>query len=79
MLGHDAPLLLAAAEQYRQANRPLMRARALEGTASAHADAGDTGRARVALASATEVYSWLGASVDVARTKAALATVGAST
>jgi tetratricopeptide (TPR) repeat protein len=71
LLGHDAPLLLAAAERYQRANRPLMRAKALESAAPAHADACDGERARAALASATQIYSWLGASVDAARTKAA--------
>jgi tetratricopeptide (TPR) repeat protein len=78
MLGHDAFLLLAAAEEYERANRPLMRARALEGAASAHADVGDWERARAAIASATQIYNRLGASVDVARTKAAFATASVS-
>jgi tetratricopeptide (TPR) repeat protein len=77
MLGHDAPLLVAAAEHYRRANRPLMRARALEGAASAYADAGDGERARAALASARQTYGWLGASLDTARTKASFEKVGA--
>jgi tetratricopeptide (TPR) repeat protein len=79
LLGHDAPLLLAAAEQYQRANRPLMHARALEGAASAHADVGDGERARAVLAGATQIYSWLGASVDAARTKAAFEAEGAPT
>ncbi|MGH3253434.1 MAG: hypothetical protein ACRDOI_45445, partial [Trebonia sp.] len=77
LLGHDAPLLLAAAEGYERASRPLLRARALEGAASAHAAADDGERARAALASAIQVYSWLGASVDAARTKAASETLSA--
>jgi len=79
LLGHDASLLLAAAEEYEQASRPLLRAGALEGAASAHADAGDWEQARAVLASAIQLYSWLGASVDVARTRAAFETVGALT
>jgi tetratricopeptide (TPR) repeat protein len=72
VLGHDAPLLLAAAERYERAGRPLLRAKALESAAAAHADAGVLDRARVALTSAIRVYTWLGARADVARTEAAL-------
>jgi tetratricopeptide (TPR) repeat protein len=76
MLEHDAALLHAAAEQYRRASHPLMRARALEGAASAHGNVGDWERVRVALAAATQIYNCLGASVDAARTRAASETVG---
>jgi tetratricopeptide (TPR) repeat protein len=75
MVEQDASVLLAAAEQYQRASRPLLRATALEGAASAYADAGDRERARAALESATQVYNWLGASVDAARTKTACGTV----
>ncbi|MCW2892935.1 MAG: LuxR family transcriptional regulator fused with ATPase domain [Actinomycetia bacterium] len=71
MLGHDAPLLLAAAEQYRRASRPLLRAKALEGAASAYARVGEAEQAQEALTSAAEIYGWLGASVAAARTQAA--------
>jgi tetratricopeptide (TPR) repeat protein len=79
VLGHDAPLLLTAAERYERAGRPLLRAKALESAAAAHADAGDLDQARAALTSAIRVYTWLGASVDVARTQAALDRAGAPT
>jgi tetratricopeptide (TPR) repeat protein len=71
MLGHDAPLLLAAAEQYRRASRPLFRAKALEGAASAYARIGDEKQAQAALTSATEIYNWLGAPAAAARMQAA--------
>jgi tetratricopeptide (TPR) repeat protein len=71
MLGHDAPLLLAAAEEYRRSRRPLLRAKALEGAASAHARVGEAEQARAALTGAADIYGWLGASAAAARTKAA--------
>jgi tetratricopeptide (TPR) repeat protein len=71
MLGHDAPLLLAAAEQYRRASRPLFRAKALEGAAAAYVRGGGAEQARAALTSATEIYNWLGAPAAAARTQAA--------
>jgi tetratricopeptide (TPR) repeat protein len=72
MLGHDASLLLAAAEQYRCASRPLLRAKALEGAALAHARAGAEEQAETALAGAAELYDRLGATADAARVKAAV-------
>jgi tetratricopeptide (TPR) repeat protein len=71
LLGHDAPLLLAAAEQYRRASRPLFQAKALEGAASAYARAGAPEQAQAALTSATEIYKWLGVPAAAARTRAA--------
>jgi tetratricopeptide (TPR) repeat protein len=71
MLGHDAPLLLAAAEQYRRASRPLFQAKALEGAASAYARVGEAEQARKALTNAAEIYNWLGASAAAARMQAA--------
>jgi tetratricopeptide (TPR) repeat protein len=71
LVGHDAPLLLAAAEQYERASRPLLRAKALEGAATAYARVGATEQARIALTSATEIYGGLGASAAAARMQAA--------
>jgi tetratricopeptide (TPR) repeat protein len=77
MLGQDAPLLLAAAGRYERASRPLLRAMALESAAAAHGEVGDGEGARAALASATRVYTLLGALADAARTKPAVKTAGA--
>jgi tetratricopeptide (TPR) repeat protein len=71
MLDHDAPLLLAAAEQYGRASRPLFRAKALEGAASALARIGAAEQAQAALTSAAEIYGWLGAPAAAARMQAA--------
>ena len=71
MLGHDAPLLLAAAEQYRRASRPLFQAKALEGAASASARVGEAEQAQAALVSATEIYNCLGVPEAAARSQAA--------
>jgi tetratricopeptide (TPR) repeat protein len=67
LLDHDAPRLLEAAERYQAAGRPLPRAKALE------AAAGESGRDRdraQAAAGAIEIYTRLGAVVDVARLRA---------
>ena len=72
VLGHDAPLLLTAAERYDRAGRPLLQAMALESAGAAHAEAGDLDRARAALTSAIRVYTGLGARADAARAEAAL-------
>jgi tetratricopeptide (TPR) repeat protein len=77
IIGRDGSLLLAAAEQYRCASRPLLRAKALEAAASAFGRVSEEGQARAALAEAAEIYGWLGASVAAARMKAAYETVGA--
>jgi tetratricopeptide (TPR) repeat protein len=73
LLDHAAPLLLAAAERYRDASRPLQRAMALEAAAAAYARAGDLASARAALDTATQVYTSLGATVDAARAQASCA------
>ena len=49
MLDGDASRLLAAAERYDQASRPLLRAKALEAAAGQFLDAGDRGQARAVL------------------------------
>jgi len=70
LLDHDAPRLLAAAERYVEASRPLLRATALEAAAGAFVCSGDRGQARAAFTRAVEIYTSLGAVVDVARLQA---------
>ena len=70
LLDHDAPRLLAAAERYTDAGRPLLRAKALEAAAGHFVDADDRGQARAAFTAAVEVYTSLGAAADVARLQA---------
>jgi DNA-binding CsgD family transcriptional regulator/tetratricopeptide (TPR) repeat protein len=70
LLDRDAARLLAAAERYHQASRPLQRAKALEAAAGNFIDVGDRGQARAAFTDAVEVYTSLGAAADVARVQA---------
>ena len=70
LLDHDASRLLAAAERYDDAGRPLLSAKALEAAAGHFVDAGDRGQARDAFTRAVEVYTSLGAAADVARLQA---------
>jgi DNA-binding CsgD family transcriptional regulator len=70
LLDHDAPRLLAAAERYDEAGRPLLSAKALEAAAGHFVDTGDRGQARDAFTRAVEVYTSLGAAADVARLQA---------
>ena len=70
LLDHDASRLLAAAERYGDAGRPLLRAKALEAAAGEFIDADDRGPARDAFTSAVEVYTALGAAADVSRLQA---------
>jgi DNA-binding CsgD family transcriptional regulator len=70
LLDHDAPRLLAAAERYGEAGRPLLSAKALEAAAGHFVDTGDRGEARAAFTSAVEVYTSLGAATDVAQLQA---------
>ena len=72
LLDHDASGLLAAAERYQDAGRPLLRARALEAAAAEFARADAHDRARAASAGAAEIYTRLGAAVDGARVQARL-------
>ena len=67
LLDHDASKLLAAAERYDEASRPLQRAKALEAAARQFADAGDRDQARAAFTQAADVYDSLGAAGDLAR------------
>ena len=71
LLDHDAPRLLAAAERYDDASRPLLSAKALEAAATEFLRTGDRGQARAAFTRAVEVYTSLGAAADVARLQAA--------
>jgi DNA-binding NarL/FixJ family response regulator len=67
LLYHDATQLLAAADRYEQASRPLLKAQALEAAAGEFIRAGDREQARAAFTQAVEVYRSLGAAADVAR------------
>jgi DNA-binding CsgD family transcriptional regulator len=70
LLDHAAPRLLAAAERYDEAGRPLPSAQALEAAAGEFVSTGDRGPARDAFTRAVEVYTSLGAAADVARLQA---------
>ncbi len=66
LLDHDPTGLLAAAERYGDASRPLLRAKALEAAAGDFVRADERDRARTAFTSALDIYSSLGAATDVA-------------
>ena len=70
LLDHDPARLLAAAERYDDASRPLLSAKALEAAADEFVDAGDRTQARTAFTRAVEIYTSLGAAADVARLQA---------
>jgi tetratricopeptide (TPR) repeat protein len=70
LLDHDASRLLAAAERYDDAGRPLLTAKALEAAAGHFIDAGDRSPARDAFTRTVEAYTSLGAAADVARLQA---------
>jgi tetratricopeptide (TPR) repeat protein len=70
LLDHDATQLLAAADRYEHAGRPLLRAQALEAAARELVRSGERREARAAFTRAVEVYSSLGAAADVARLQA---------
>ena len=67
LLDHDATRLLAAAERYGDASRPLLSAKALEAAAGDFVCTGDRDQARAAFTRAVEIYTSLGAATDVAR------------
>ncbi len=71
LLDHKASRLLAAAERYDDAGRPLQKAKALEAAAREFADASDLGQARAMFTRAVEAYASLGAVADVTRLQAA--------
>jgi len=70
VIDHDAPRLLSAAERYGDANRPLFSAKALEAAAGNFLRAGDRDQARAAFTRAVEIYTSIGAAMDVARLQA---------
>ena len=70
LVEHDATGLLAAAERYAEASRPLMNAKALEAAATEFVRADDRAQAREAFSRAVEMYTTLGAAADVARVQA---------
>ncbi|MDQ7803024.1 AAA family ATPase [Amycolatopsis sp. A133] len=72
LLERDAATLLRAADGYRDAGRPLSRAKALEAAAIAFAEAHaeDRGSARAAFTHAIDLYTELDAQWDVARLRA---------
>ena len=70
LVDHDAGRLLRAADRYRDAGRPLPRAKALEAAAGALVDRGERDPARAAFSRAVDLYSSLGATRDVARLQA---------
>jgi DNA-binding CsgD family transcriptional regulator len=76
LLDRDASRLLAAAERYDSASRPLMRAKALEAAAGNFVHADDRSQARAAFTGAVEVYASLGAAADVARLQATFRAYG---
>ncbi len=70
LLDRDAETLLRAADGYRDAGRPLPRAKALEAAAVAFAEAGERGSARAAFTRALDLYAGFGAQWDIARVRA---------
>jgi DNA-binding CsgD family transcriptional regulator len=70
VLDHDAPRLLAVADRYDDASRPLLRAKALEAAAGEFVENDDRDQARAAFTGAVEVYTALGAAADAARLQA---------
>src|SRR6266581_4389206 len=66
-LDHDVTRLLAAAERYGDASRPLLSAKALEAAAGDFVGADDRDQARAAFTRAVEIYTSLDAATDVAR------------
>jgi len=73
LLEHDAAGLLTAAERYGDAARPLLSAKALEAAAEEFLNHGDRSQARAAVIRAADIYTSLGALVDVARLQAGAA------
>jgi DNA-binding CsgD family transcriptional regulator len=67
MLDRDAFVLLAAAQQYADAGRPLPRAKALEAAAECLVEAEERTAARQAFQQAVEIYEFLGAEADLNR------------
>lgn len=72
LLERDPFLLQHAADRYRDAGRPLLRAKALEAAAVGFAARGDRDAARGAFTRADELYDRLGANWDLAHLRAQL-------
>jgi DNA-binding CsgD family transcriptional regulator/tetratricopeptide (TPR) repeat protein len=72
----DAAELLAVAEEYQQARRPLFAAQAAERAAALLARGGQTRQAETALRQAVSEYESLDAGWDLARTDSLLRTLG---
>jgi DNA-binding CsgD family transcriptional regulator len=70
MVDRDASVLLAAAQRYADAGRPLPRAKALEAAAECLVQAEERTAARQAFEQAVEVYEFLGAEADLNRINA---------
>jgi DNA-binding CsgD family transcriptional regulator len=76
LLDHDPFLLQHAADRFRDAGRPLLRAKALEAAAIGFADRGERSSARSAFTRADELYDRLGANWDLAHLRAQLRRFG---
>lgn len=72
LLDGDPALLMSAASHYDDADRPLLRAKALEAAAIGFASLGDHGAARTAFTGADDLYGGLGAHWDLAHLRAQL-------
>jgi DNA-binding CsgD family transcriptional regulator len=71
LVEHDAAKLLAAADRYNEASRPLPMARALEAAAEELLAIDDRAASRDAFGRAVDAYTSLGAAADVNRVQAA--------
>jgi DNA-binding CsgD family transcriptional regulator len=76
LLDRDPFLLQHAADRYRDAGRPLLRAKALEAAAIGFAERKDKDAARSAFTRADELYDRLGAHWDLAHLRAQLRRFG---
>jgi DNA-binding CsgD family transcriptional regulator len=70
LVDRDAARLLAAADRYAEATRPLLSAQAREAAADCFASASDRDQARAEFTRALELYGALGAVADAARLQA---------
>jgi DNA-binding CsgD family transcriptional regulator len=70
LVDHDAHKLLAAAQRYQDASRPLLMAKAYEAAAEEFVQLDDRTAARDAMEKSIEAYSTLGAQADINRVQA---------
>jgi DNA-binding CsgD family transcriptional regulator len=70
LVDRDHAVLLESAQRYKDAGRPLPRARALEAAAECLVEVEDRVAARAAFEQAVEVYEFLGAEADLNRVQA---------